>query len=175
MSSDEIIDILNDKGGVVDTITREEAERGNSITENVIVFVFNYDGEVWIQKRPKTKKHYPNLWDVSACGSVHSGENKMAAARREQFEEMGFTCNLKFAETFMNVFPNEDGKVIRQRLSHVFIGKSDEIPLPNEEVDEFLALPYESLRQKVVDSPQDYVPSFLVELDKATKAYKIMV
>jgi len=172
VSDREIIDVVDDAGDVIKTITREEAERDNHIIENVIVFVFNSLGKVWIQKRPTHKKHYPGLWDVSACGAILTGEKPLAAARREQLEEMGFESKLQKVETFMNEFPDEDGSTTRRRLSHLFIGISEEIPQPNEEVDEFLVLPHAELKQRVTDKPGDYIPSFLIELDKAVEAYE---
>lgn len=171
MSSGEILDVVDDEGNIVNTISREEAERDNHTIENVIVFVFNSLGKVWIQKRPMSKKHYPGLWDVSACGAIVSGEDKMAAAQREQLEEMGFASELRFVETFLNVFPDEEGTAMRKRLSHLFIGISDQVPEANDEVDEFLALLHEELRQLVVNKPDEYIPSFLIELDKAVEAY----
>lgn len=171
MSCKEIIDVVDDSGQVVDTVSREEAELNNRTIRNVIVFVFNSLGKVWIQKRPMHKNHFPGLWDVSACGAVHTGEKPLDAAKREQLEEMGFSCNLHFVETFMNKFVGHDG-LPTQRLSHLFIGISDELPEPNDEVDEFLAIPHAELKKQVVKEPSSYIPSFLVELDKATTAFE---
>ncbi len=172
MSNKEIIDVVNEEGQVVDTITREEAELNNHTIQNVIVFVFNSLGKVWIQKRPMSKNHFPGLWDVSACGAVLTAEKSLDAAKREQLEEMGFNSELQFVETFMNKFTGHDGQPT-QRLSHLFIGISDEIPEPNEEVDEFLAVPHAELRQQIVKDPAKYIPSFLIELDKATAAFEV--
>lgn len=36
MSKHEIIDVLNEDGAIVDTISREQAELDNHITENVL-------------------------------------------------------------------------------------------------------------------------------------------
>lgn len=172
MPDNEIIDIFDKEGIYIGSMARHEAERDNHVIQNVIVFVFNSLGKVWIQKRPnKPNKHYPGLWDVSACGAIHTGEEPLAAAKREQQEEMGFVSDLRYVETFMNTFPDEAGKNTRQRLSHLFIGESEELPQPNEEVDEFLATPYKELRQQVIDNPQYYIPSFLLELDKAIAAF----
>jgi isopentenyl-diphosphate Delta-isomerase len=171
----EITEILNADGDIIGTMTREEAEQNNHIIQNVIVFVFNSQGKVWIQKRPIAKKHYPGLWDVSACGAMHAGEDKRKAAEREQAEEMGFVSELHFVETFMNEFPDETGKETRVRLSHLFVGISDEQPHNTEEVDEFRALSYDELSERVKAKPEDYIPSFKVELDKAIDAYKKIV
>jgi isopentenyl-diphosphate delta-isomerase len=166
MSDFERIDILDGEGRITGTMSRAQAERDNHTTQNVLVFVFDSTGRVWIQKRPFSKKHYPGLWDISACGGIVSGEEPIAAASREQFEEMGFSCPLKHVETFLNVFPAEDGSP-RSRLSHLFVGRSDLVPEANDEVDEFIALNTEELVRLVGSRPQEYVPSFAIELAKA--------
>lgn len=171
MSKQEIIDVLNDGGEVIDTISREEAERDNRITENVLIFVFNSKGEVWVQLRPKTKNHYPGVWDISACGGVMREETHEQAAKRETKEEMGLDLGLKYLESFLNIFPGDSGEE-RKRLSHLYIGISDEIPEQNDEVDEFKIWDPAKLRTDVLKNPNNYVPSFIVELDKAVEGRK---
>lgn len=170
MSSGEITDFFDEQGNHQGSMSRSKAESDNLVIQNVIVFVFNSLGKVWIQKRPMNKNHFPGLWDVSACGAVHRGEQPLEAAKREQLEEMGFNSDLHFVETFMNKFKGHDS-LPTQRLSHLFVGVSDETPAPNEEVDEFLAVPHAELRAKVAKEPGSYIPSFLTELDKATAAF----
>jgi isopentenyl-diphosphate delta-isomerase len=174
MSASEIIDILDDEGRVVATITREEAERDNHTTQNVLVFVFNPKGHVWVQLRPKTKNHYPGLWDISACGGVVSGESHLESVRREVQEEMGILPKLHFVESFLNIFPGDNGEE-RRRLSHLYIGISDETPQPNEEVDEFRSWHPKKLRLDIVKQPAAYIPPFIMELDKALAAYERIV
>jgi isopentenyl-diphosphate delta-isomerase len=171
MSSGEITDYFDEDGNHQGSMLRAEAEQNNLVIQNVIVFVFNSLGKVWIQKRPMSKNHFPGLWDVSACGAVQSGEKPLDAAGREQEEEMGFSSELHFVETFMNKFTGHDGRPT-MRLSHLFVGISEEIPEPNEEVDEFIALPHEELVEYVRLKPDEYIPSFLDEIERAVIAYE---
>lgn len=171
MSSGEITDYFDENGNHQGSMLRAEAEINNLVIQNVIIFVFNSLGKVWIQKRPMSKNHFPGLWDVSACGAVHSGEEPLEAANREQQEEMGFVSELHFVETFMNKFSGHDGHPT-QRLSHLFVGISDEIPEPNEEVDEFVILPQDELIERVKTKPDEYIPSFLDEIERAVIAYE---
>ena len=136
MSKHEIIDVLNEDGEVIDTVSREQAERDNHITENVLVFVFNSLGRVWVQLRPQSKNHYPGKWDISACGGVLSDETNEQAAHRETLEEMGIEVDLHYVESFLNVFPGDNGEK-RKRLSHLYVGISDKQPQISDEVDEF--------------------------------------
>lgn len=171
MSKEEIIDVLDTEGNVVDTISRSQAERDNHTTHNVLVFIFNSFGKVWIQLRPKTKSHYPGVWDISACGGVVSGETPEEAAKRETHEETGLKPELHYVETFLNVFPGDQGEE-RKRMSHLYIATSDEVPQPNEEVDEFKSWQPDELRKDIEEHQDRYVPSFITELDLAVKAHQ---
>jgi len=174
VSKHEIIDVLNEDGAIVDTISREQAELDNHITENVLVFVFNSLGKVWVQLRPQSKDHYPGKWDISACGGVLSDETNQQAAQRETLEEMGIEVELQHIESFLNVFPGDNGDE-RKRLSHLYIGISDEEPRVSDEVDEFREWQPDMLRADVEARPDAYIPSFIVELDIATVAYTKLV
>jgi len=165
-----MVDVVDENGKVIATMSREETEHLNHLIQNVIIFIFTPESKVWIQKRPMTKKHFPGLWDVSACGAVASGEEPDDAANRETLEETGVKTNLTHVESFLNVFPGHDNQTFR-RLSHLYIGIADEIPKENEEVDEFKAVPHEDLAKGVAKDPDRYVPSFLIELQKAVATF----
>lgn len=166
MSQHELIDVLNETGEVIDTISRGQAESENQITNNVLVFVFNSVGQVWTQLRPQSKSYYPGKWDISACGGVLSGETKDEAAQRETMEEMRLDVKLTHVESFLNVFQGDNDTTIK-KMSHLYVGMSDELPTTNAEVDEFKCWQISELRQDATAQPDAYVPSFVVELDKA--------
>ena len=169
----EIIDILDENGEVIGNVPREEAERDNHVTANVLVFLFTPAGKVWVQLRPKSKKHFPGMWDISACGGVHSGETPAKAAARETLEEAQLKVQLQHVESFLNVFPGQNGEEMR-RMSHLFVGITDELPQADGvEVDGFKLWDPIKLRSDVEQNPGVYVPSFIVELDKALEAYQM--
>lgn len=168
--ADEMIDVVDESGAVISTMTREETEHLNHLIQNVIIFIFTPEGKVWIQKRPMHKKHFPGLWDVSACGAVASDEKPDTAAKRETLEETGVKAKLAHTESFLNAFPGHDNQTFR-RFSHLYIGISEEIPQTNEEVDEFKSVHHGKLAREIAKNPEQYVPSFLIELQKAVAAF----
>jgi len=169
--SAEIVDIFDEHGQNLGSMSRVEAEAKGHIIENVIVFVFNSLGKVWVQKRPMHKATMKGLWDTSVSGAVKSGEKPPQAAVREQQEEMGFTSDLHLIESFENTFDDENGSKTTRR-SHLFIAIDDRIPQPNEEVDEHRSEYPDVLRSQVITDPREYVPSMLFELDKAIAGFK---
>jgi len=168
----ELVDYYNDAGDIIGFCSRDEADLKNLIYPNVIVFVFTTDKRVWIQKRSMSKSHYPGIWDTSACGALEHDENPLAAALRELKEEIGLNCPLTFVERFLNIFPSEDGSETRRRMSYIFIGICDDNPINNHEVEAVIALDIYELLAKVRANPNDYVPSFDIELEKALKGYE---
>jgi isopentenyl-diphosphate delta-isomerase len=169
--TDELVDYFDAEGGVLGYCSRGEAEDKNFITPNAIIFVIDQSGEVLLQKRAQTKKHYPGLWDTSACGAIAHGENPEMAAERELFEEIGVRCKLQLAERFMNAFPSEDGTLVRTRLSYLYIGRCAVKPTHNHEVEEIRGFAPEGLLAHVKAAPEKYVPSFELELSKALAAF----
>ena len=171
MDDSELVDFYNPAGEIIGNCSRSESEDKNYIIANAIIFVFDTGGKVILQKRAMSKKHYPGLWDPSACGAITHGEDPVIAAERELDEEISIRCELTLVEKFMNAFPSEDGSLVRTRFSHMFIGTSDDKPSPNHEVEEIATFELDTLYKMVRDKPEEFVPSFEIELDKAVEAY----
>lgn len=67
----------------------------------IAVFILNDEGQVLLQKRSSTKKHYPNMWAL-CTGHVEKGESASDAAVRELQEELGVTVSLDHLYSFMD-------------------------------------------------------------------------
>jgi len=172
MAHSELIDYFDDAGNMLGSCERAEAEDQNLTTANAIVFVLTSTGDIWLQHRAETKKHYPGCWDTTACGGMVHGESALEAAERELFEESGFTCHLQHVETFLNTFPDESGKLTRKRLSHLFVGVSDEQPRGNHEVQGFQKFNHSEILDQARQHPEKFVPSMALEIGKAILGFK---
>ena len=74
--------------------------------------LFNSHGQMLIQQRQSTKFGWPNLWDISASGSVISGETTCMAAERELGEELGLSIPFENRRPALTVhFPDGLGDV----------------------------------------------------------------
>ncbi len=78
----------------------------------VHIAIFNSEGKMLIQQRQSTKFGWPNLWDISASGSVISGETTCMAAERELGEELGLSISFANRRPALTVhFPEGLGDV----------------------------------------------------------------
>lgn len=173
MNTDELVDIYDESGKVTGFRTRSEAEDENLTTPNVIIFVFNSAGQIWLQQRSDTKKHYPGLWDPSACGGITHDEEPLLAAERELEEEMGLRPTLTLVETFISTFPDETGTLTRTRYSYLYVCTTDEKPTgSSSEVKHVRSFDPDELMAMVANQPELFVPCMDVELSKALAGYK---
>ncbi len=96
------------------------------------IFVFNHRGELLLQRRAYNKYHSGGLWSNSCCSHPRPSESVIDAAHRRLDEEMGLTCNLVPAFSFIYRAVLEDG-LVEHELDHVLIGHSNMLPTLNEE------------------------------------------
>lgn len=87
---EEIFDVVNDQDEVVDRRPRSEVHRLGLKHRAVHVLLFNQRGEIFLQKRSRTKDREAGKWDSSSSGHLDSGEDYDAAAVRELREELGW-------------------------------------------------------------------------------------
>lgn len=166
MSKEELVNIFDDDGNLLGVMNRQQAEAENRRTENVVVLVFTPEGKLWMQQRPHDKTFHPGLWDISACGGVESHEHRDTAAARETQEELGLTPDLQYIDTLMREIPSEDG-ALYPRLSHFYIGESDQEPQLNEEVLALKAWHINDLYDDMEKNSHIYTPNLKILIDKA--------
>lgn len=84
----EWLDLVNEQDGVIGRVTRAEAWAKRLPVRIINAFLVNSRGELWIPRRPLTKRMFPGCLDMSVGGHVESGESYKAAFRRETREEL---------------------------------------------------------------------------------------
>lgn len=138
----EYFDVLNDKGeftGVIDT--RDNCHEKGLWHRAVYGFIFNKNGDVLLQKRSKTKKLWPDLWDVTAGGHVLKGEFGSQALIREIKEELNIDVNdTEIKYLVGSTSTNIKGNIINNHFNECYIITKDveisKIKLQEEEVSD---------------------------------------
>src|SRR5262245_29343971 len=87
--ADEIVVIVDEHNQVVGAAPRLEMRAMRLLHRSTYVLVFNFRGELYVQKRTLTKDVFPGYYDVAAGGVVLAGETYEQGAERELEEEMG--------------------------------------------------------------------------------------
>ena len=86
---DEIVAIVDEDNHVVGSAARREMRARRLPHRSTYILVFNSRGEVYVQKRTRTKDVFPGYYDPAAGGVVLAGESYLEGALRELEEEMG--------------------------------------------------------------------------------------
>ncbi|MDE7345908.1 MAG: NUDIX domain-containing protein [Muribaculaceae bacterium] len=91
-NSEEIFPVVDEAGNVIGKATRGECHGGSRLLHPVVhLHVFDTEGRLFLQHRPKWKDIQPGKWDTAVGGHVDFGENVDVALRREAKEELGLT------------------------------------------------------------------------------------
>ena len=153
---EEKVILVDKKGREIGQEEKIKTHEQGKLHRAFSVFVFNSKNQLLLQKRAKNKYHSNGLWTNTCCSHPRPGETIEEAAHRRLREEMGFDCELKEAFSFIYKTPFSNG-LTENEYDHVFLGKSDSIPIPNpEEVDDWRWVSIEKLKQDLRKRPDNY-------------------
>lgn len=133
-SPDEWFPVVDEEGHTISLALRSECHNGKSKLLHPVVHLhfFNKKGELFLQKRAKTKDILPGCWDTSVGGHISPGETPEEGLKRELFEELGIS-DIDF--TFLKKYVWESER--ERELVYSFKSVSEIIPVINkEEIDE---------------------------------------
>ena len=108
--SREIVQIVDEENTELAAVSRKVMREQNLIHRASYILVFNKEGQLFIQRRTKSKDIYPGYWDVAAGGVVQAHESYEDSARRELQEELGITEN-HLAHCFDHYYEDANNKV----------------------------------------------------------------
>lgn len=144
--SDEILEVVDEKGNVLKLANRSEIHSDPSLIHRVVhVLVFDKKGRLLLQKRSRNKDVAPGKWDTSVGGHVNPGENIMEAAKREMKEELGISdCKLEHLYAYQ--FSNHIESELVSTFSCIYTGK---FSFNKAEIDEIAFWDLESIRKNL--------------------------
>ena len=154
---EDIFDIVDENDRVVGQAPRSEAHAKKLRHRAVHVLIFNPEGEVFMQKRSKSKDSWPGAWDSSCSGHLDSGEDYLAAAHRELEEELGYQPEQELEMLFKLLPSDETG----QEFIHVYrVTGTGPFRLNHDEIEigEWMNIP--NLMERVEFTPQRFSSAF---------------
>ncbi|MFL6569357.1 MAG: 16S rRNA (adenine(1518)-N(6)/adenine(1519)-N(6))-dimethyltransferase RsmA [Chthoniobacterales bacterium] len=135
--------------------SRGEVHANNLLHRAVHVFLFNENGELFLQKRSRWKDRHPGVWDSSAAGHVDAGEDYDQAATREVFEELGVSAELE------RVLKLPASERTGQEFIWLYRGRhSGPFQLARSEIELGEFFPPELITRWLAARPDDFAPGF---------------
>ena len=163
----EYVILVNNNDQPLGAMEKMEAHEKGMLHRAFSIFIFNSEGKLLMQRRADEKYHSAGLWTNTVCSHPRTGEKILEAAHRRLKEEMGIDCDLEEVYSFTYKAHVGDG-MTEHEFDHVFVGHSDEIPVPDpEEVSEWKYVSLDWLLNDVKENPGDYTIWFAKILDQA--------
>ena len=150
----------------IGTMEKMEAHVKAALHRAISVFIFNSKGEWLLQRRAIEKYHSRGLWTNTSCTHPAPGETSLEAAHRRLREEMGLKAELREVFSFKYIQELENN-LTEHEYDHVFVGYSDELPVPNpDEVMDYKYISYQDLLQEVAESPEKFTAWFKMTYER---------
>lgn len=152
----EEVVLVNEKDEVLGTMEKIKAHREGLLHRAFSVIIFNEKGEMLIHKRAAGKYHCGGLWTNACCSHPRLNEEPIDAAKRRLIEEMGFTCDLRYIDSFIYKVTFDNG-LTEHEFDHLFMGNYNDTPAPNpDEVEEWKYVSMENIKKDVASNPKMY-------------------
>ncbi len=134
----------------------------------ILIYLFNPEGKMLIQKRTKSKLHSIEKWDGSCSRHVRKGQTILQTAQEGLFAELGISAHLKpLCSVIYKVTINE--AMVEYEYGTFFLGLCDNVRKLSPNSNEILATRWEdleSLSKKISKTPRDYALWFHLSLLK---------
>lgn len=148
------------------------AHRSGALHRALSVFIFDSRGRALLQRRAEGKYHSAGLWSNACCSHPRPGEPVAEAAARRLREEMGISCPLRFAFTFIYRAEFENG-LIEHELDHVFIGVHDGDPAPDPaEAQAWRWAEPEEVMRELREDPENYSVWFRLAFERVNQNHR---
>lgn len=129
------------------TMVRGTKQPTGTFRPAVHVCIFSPEGKMLCQRRQPSREDWSGMWDVSAAGSVISGETSADGARREAFEELG----LQLPESIVPAFTVYGSRVFDDWYCLNVDVDQSALCLQQEEVAEAAWFSQDEILQKIVE------------------------
>jgi isopentenyl-diphosphate Delta-isomerase len=155
----ELLDIRDEHGNLTgETMARPEVHRAEKWHGVVLVWIYNDQGQILLQRRAAHLNAFPGKWDVTISGHMAASDQPRQAAVRELSEELGIYVQpeeLEASDMITDTFPLIYGKIHRECDYIYFLRKNDikasELKLQAAEVLEVRWLSPDDLERELAD------------------------
>lgn len=162
-TSIEYVPVIDDKGNFIKKENRKNVHNGSMQLHPVVHLHIINDKKILLQKRAKTKKIMPNMWDTSVGGHVDFGENVEESLKRETTEEIGIRhFNFKFLHQYI-----WESEIEREMVFSFVSFDEKEIACNKKEISECKFWSRNEIENDIKNNI--FTPNFLVEFEYLVK------
>lgn len=152
----EEVVLVDENDQVLGTMEKIQAHREGLLHRAFSVLIFNDKNEMLIHKRAADKYHCGGLWTNACCSHPRPNEKTIDAAKRRLTEEMGFTCELKYVDSFIYKVGFSNG-LTEHEFDHLYIGKYNDSFEPNPaEVEDWKYVSIDQIKKEIDKEPDLY-------------------
>ncbi|MEC7486944.1 MAG: NUDIX domain-containing protein [Verrucomicrobiota bacterium] len=154
----EILDVVDANDIISCSEPRSVVHRDGLLHRAVHIFVFNAEGQLFLQRRSMLKDSAPGKWASSCSGHVDSGETYIRAAMRELHEEIGLVPS----KSLMEVFRVKACEQTDQEFVAVYRCIAEgPFTLDSDEISEGRWIDQDKLNEWMSSTPVDFAKSFI--------------
>lgn len=162
--------LVDDHDNELGLDTRENCHKGTGRRHRAfVVFLFDKDGRMLLQRRSLKKKLWPSFWDLSVTSHVYKGETYEAAGIRRSMQELNLkvkSLERKLDYTYFAKF----GDYCENEFCVLLTGDIDGAPAPNpDEIMETRFMTMDELAKDMAKNPGSYTPWFKIAFEMYAK------
>lgn len=158
----ELLDIVNKNDEVIGTMSRDAAHDTGQLHRVAAVFVFNENGDIYVQVHKKSG----GLYDHSVGGHISKGETYAQGAAREAKEELGISLPLKEISIF---YPHEISNSMHMFGLYACTVDPAWGFTPNDEVEVLIPMNIRTVRNMMTKEPAKFTRGFIATMNEYTR------
>jgi isopentenyl-diphosphate Delta-isomerase len=163
MSEIEFVDVIDENGAVIGSVSKPEAHEKGLLHKTVISEVIDSQGR-WLLVKQASDRQDAGQYVSPVGGHVQAGETEEDALKREAEEEIGLTGDFKYEYVGRAVF---NRFVVGRQENHMFVMykiHADVEPTLNHESVDFQRFTDDELRTELKEHPEKFGDAFMFVL-----------
>lgn len=153
---------VDEQDKVLGLRTRSDFYGGRLIHRASHLIIQNPIMEILLQKRARTKRWYPGLWEYTVSETVKD-ETYEEAMKRGVKEELGVSIPLN--ELF-KYFTSDEGTDKAWRAVFLAVTSQREFPFDKREIEEMRWFSQDELKRNIAQNSSNYTPHLITGLER---------
>ncbi|MEM5882672.1 MAG: isopentenyl-diphosphate delta-isomerase [Candidatus Aenigmatarchaeota archaeon] len=173
----EILVLVDELDNIIGFDTKENCHLGEGkLHRGFVVFLFDEENRILVQKRSEQKTLYNGFWDASVASHPLKKEDRIEtyeeAARRRLGEELGIYKDVLLERVLDYVYYAPFGKYSEREFCVLLKGEYEGEVNPNpNEIAAYRYLCIRDLRKEIKKNPYAYTPWFKIAFEKFLKTF----